>query len=205
MRLRIKKKRPANASQTERLTKSSHGPNRMKTTSVYSDPIHSDHSLIGKVTMFGCHRPSSIVSRQFSVFLLRRTPVSCNSKPTLVAVTTNIGEFEFDPENEVSFDKTYSNRMPGTSTMPPRLLLRNLDTPPRGTGSSTTSCRSFITRRFGRHPRVLPEHFRSSDLHFQQAVPVGSGGHHQLRGMIIRTCDDFDVKNMKIDQLGGWC
>ncbi|XP_062542039.1 uncharacterized protein LOC134210032 [Armigeres subalbatus] len=122
--------------------------------------------------------------------LAQPTPAPSNPEQTIEALATNISEFSFDPENGITFEKWYSRyedlfdsdarNLDDAAKV--RLLLRKLDTP------------------------HIPEKFRSANVHIQQTVPVFAASKTEAEdiinyaGKVNRACEDFDFKNMKIDQ-----
>ncbi|XP_055591519.1 uncharacterized protein K02A2.6-like [Uranotaenia lowii] len=124
--------------------------------------------------------------------LAQPTPPPSSPEQTLEALATHISEFSFDPENGITFDKWYiryadifeSDAKNLDDAAKVRLLLRKLDTP-----SHTQYVNySVVTSIFNKHYQCL-------QLVKSDAEDIISYG-----GKVNRACEDFDFKNVKIDQ-----
>ncbi|XP_058456777.1 uncharacterized protein K02A2.6-like [Malaya genurostris] len=146
--------------------------------------------------------------------LAQPTPTPNNAEQTLEALATNISEFSFDPENGVTFEKWYSRyadlfdsdakNLEDAAKV--RLLLRKLDTPshtrytnyilpklPKDINFTDTV--EIIKKIFGSQTSVFNKRYQCLQLMKSEVEDIISYG-----GKVNRACEDFDFKNMKIDQ-----
>ncbi|XP_062701293.1 uncharacterized protein K02A2.6-like [Aedes albopictus] len=141
-------------------------------------------------------------------------PTPSNPEQTLEALATNISEFSFDPENGITFDKWYSRYVDLFDSdaknledaAKVRLLLRKLDTPshtryvnyilpklPKHVNFADTV--EILKKIFGAQTSTFNKRFHCLQLVKSEAEDIISYG-----GKVNRACEDFDFKNMKIDQ-----
>lgn len=146
--------------------------------------------------------------------LAQPTPAPSNPEQTLEALATNISEFSFDPENGITFEKWYSRyadlfdsdarNLEDAAKV--RLLLRKLDTPshtrytnyilpklPRDVNFNDTV--ETLKKIFGSQTSIFNKRYQCLQLVKSEAEDIISYG-----GKVNRACEEFDFKNVKIDQ-----
>jgi hypothetical protein len=137
-----------------------------------------------------------------------------NPELTLESLATNISEFSFDAENGITFDKWYSRyedlfesdakNLEDAAKV--RLLLRKLDTPlhtryvnfilpklPKEVNFTDTV--KTLKNIFGAQTSIFNKRYQCLQLVKSEAEDIISYG-----GKVNRACEDFDFKNVKIDQ-----
>ncbi|XP_041787294.1 uncharacterized protein K02A2.6-like [Anopheles merus] len=146
--------------------------------------------------------------------LLQKLAQPNNTEQTLESLATNISEFSFDPENGITFEKWYSRytdlfesdakNLDDSAKV--RLLLRKLDTPshvryvnfilpklPKDVDFAGNV--KILSQMFGTHTSIFNKRYKCLQLVKSEAEDIIS-----YAGKVNRSCEDFDFKNMNIDQ-----
>ncbi|XP_041785534.1 uncharacterized protein K02A2.6-like [Anopheles merus] len=146
--------------------------------------------------------------------LLQKLAQPNNTEQTLESLATNISEFSFDPENGITFEKWYSRytdlfesdakNLDDSAKV--RLLLRKLDTPshvryvnfilpklPKDVDFAGNV--KILSQMFGTHTSIFNKRYQCLQLVKSEAEDIIS-----YAGKVNRSCEDFDFKNMNIDQ-----
>ncbi|XP_041767824.1 uncharacterized protein K02A2.6-like [Anopheles merus] len=142
--------------------------------------------------------------------LLQKLAQPNNTEQTLESLATNISEFSFDPENGITFEKWYSRytdlfesdakNLDDSAKV--RLLLRKLDTPSHVRYVNFILPKlpkdvdfKILSQMFGTHTSFFNKRYQCLQLVKSEAEDIIS-----YAGKVNRSCEDFDFKNMNIDQ-----
>ena len=146
--------------------------------------------------------------------LAQPTPAPSNPEKTLEALATNISEFSFDPDKGITFEKWFSRYTDlfesdvGSldDATKVRLLMRKLDTsshtryanyilPKLPKDINFTDTIATLGKIFGEQTSIFNKRYQCLQLIKSDAEDIITYG-----GKVNRACEDFDFKNMKIDQ-----
>ncbi|XP_041765218.1 uncharacterized protein K02A2.6-like isoform X1 [Anopheles merus] len=146
--------------------------------------------------------------------LAQPTPAPSNPEKTLEALATNISEFSFDPDKGITFEKWFSRYTDlfdsdaGSldDAAKVRLLMRKLDTsshtryanyilPKLPKDINFTDTIATLGKIFGEQTSIFNKRYQCLQLIKSDAEDIITYG-----GKVNRACEDFDFKNMKIDQ-----
>lgn len=148
--------------------------------------------------------------------LLQRlaAPAQPNPEQTLEALSTNISEFVFDPENGITFERWFarytdlfeSDARHLDDAAKVRLLLRKLDTashsrylnyilPKLAKDVTFEDTVKTLKKIFGEQTSLFRRRFQCLQLSKSEGDDVITYG-----GRVNRACEDFDFANLKIDQ-----
>lgn len=141
-------------------------------------------------------------------------PAPTNTEQVLEALSTNISEFTFDPDNGITFEKWFSRyaelfendarKLDDAAKV--RLLLRKLDTtshsryvnyilPKQPKDLQFAETISTLKKIFGTQSSIFHRRFQCLQLVKSEADDIISYG-----GMVNRAVEDFEFQNCKIDQ-----